>query len=75
MRTKDLVNAHEQQYIHALTDDALAAALAEKGAETPEFVHREDALRRVRGNMQAWHAVEGVLRYVGLSRLAVVCAG
>ena len=60
MRTKDLVNAHEQQYLHALTDDALAAALAQKGEETPEFMRREDALRRIRAGMQAWHAVGGV---------------
>ena len=54
------MNAHEQQYLHALTDDALAAALAQKGEETPEFMRREDALRRSRAGMQAWHAVGGV---------------
>ncbi|KIP12172.1 hypothetical protein PHLGIDRAFT_370577 [Phlebiopsis gigantea 11061_1 CR5-6] len=60
VQTRNLVNAHEQQYVHALVDDALAAALAQKGNETPEFMVREDALRRVRAGMQAWHTVNGV---------------
>ena len=54
------MNAHEQQYINVGVDDALARAVSIKGEEdTPEFMKRDEVLRRVRVNMQAWHEIGG----------------
>lgn len=54
---KSLINAREQQYINVSEDDALSSATSIKNEERPEFLKREDALRRVRDNMQSWHRV------------------
>lgn len=68
--SKQLINAHEQQYINVGRDDALAQAVHIKGKDTPEFMKREDALQRIRQNMQTWHEIrtaEGsdpIFRYV-----------
>ncbi|KAI0340373.1 eukaryotic translation initiation factor SUI1 family protein [Trametopsis cervina] len=55
--TKQLVNVHEPQYINVVEDDALARAVAVKNEDTPEFLKRDDALKRVRENMQNWYEV------------------
>lgn len=54
---RDLVNAHEQQYINVGEDAALALAVYAKGGENPAFMKREDVLRRIRANMQTWHEI------------------
>lgn len=56
--SKQLINAHEQQYINVGQDDALAQAVRTKGDETPDFLKREDALLRIRQNMQTWHEIQ-----------------
>lgn len=54
---KGLVNAQVQQYINVGQDDMLAQAVYVKGEEPPEFLKREDVLRRIRDNMQVWHEI------------------
>ena len=71
---RGLVNANDQQYINVGTDQALAGAVSVKGQDTPEFMKRDDVLKRVRVNMQPWHEirVEGrdtIQKYV----LSVIC--
>ena len=55
--TRNLVNAHEQQYVNVGEDEAIAQAVYVKGGQNPEFMKREDVLKRIRGNMQTWHKV------------------
>ena len=54
---RGLVNANDQQYINVGTDQALAGAVSVKGQDTPEFMKRDDVLKRVRANMQPWHEI------------------
>ncbi|TDL26969.1 hypothetical protein BD410DRAFT_783083 [Rickenella mellea] len=70
--TKALMNPHKQEYINLASDDVLAAVLYPpppqgKGggkqavgseSDAPEFMKREDALKRLVKSMQAWHRVE-----------------
>lgn len=55
---KNLANAQVQQYINVGDDEMLAQAVYMKSEENPEFMKREDVLRRIRGNMQVWHEVK-----------------
>ena len=55
---KNLVNAQVQQYINVGEDEILAQAVYVKNEENPEFMKREDALRRIRNNMQIWHEIK-----------------
>ena len=55
---KNLVNAQVQQYINVGEDEILAQAVYVKNEENPEFMKREDALRRIRNNMQVWHEIK-----------------
>jgi translation initiation factor 2D len=52
------VNAQVQQYINVDEDEMLAQAVYMKNEENPEFMKREDALRRIRDNMQIWHEIK-----------------
>ena len=54
---KGLINPRDQQYINVSDDSALFEAISIKNEETPDFLKREDALRRIRENMQSWHEV------------------
>ncbi|KAH8101298.1 eukaryotic translation initiation factor SUI1 family protein [Cristinia sonorae] len=54
---RNLVNAREQQYVNVSEDDALSGAVSVKGEERPEFLKREDALKRIKENMQSWHRI------------------
>ncbi|RPD60842.1 eukaryotic translation initiation factor SUI1 family protein [Lentinus tigrinus ALCF2SS1-6] len=54
---RGLINANDQQYINVGTDQALANAVSIKGEDTPEFMKRDDVLKRVRANMQTWHEI------------------
>ncbi|KAI0656239.1 eukaryotic translation initiation factor SUI1 family protein [Cubamyces menziesii] len=55
--SRNLINANDQQYINVGSDDALARAVSIKGEETPEFMKRDDVLKRIRANMQTWHEI------------------
>lgn len=55
---KNLVNAQVQQYINVGEDEMVAQAVYVKNEENPEFMKREDALRRIRNNMQVWHEIK-----------------
>lgn len=55
--SKQLVNAREQQYINIGEDTALSLAVSNKNEDTPEFLKREETLKRIRDNMQSWHEV------------------
>ncbi|KAI0334161.1 eukaryotic translation initiation factor SUI1 family protein [Cubamyces sp. BRFM 1775] len=55
--THNLINVNDQQYINVGSDDALAGAVSVKGEETPEFMKRDDVLKRVREHMQTWHEI------------------
>lgn len=54
---KQLINPQERQYINVSDDDALWSAVTDKTKERPEFLKRDDALRRIRDNMQSWHRI------------------
>lgn len=66
MSSKNLTNVNEQQYINVGEDVALFAATSNKNKENPEFLKRDDALKRIRDNMQEWHEIKtersGVVR-------------
>lgn len=54
---KSLVNAHHQQFINI--DDKLHSIFSGKTAgDVPEFLKREDVLKRLVEKMQPWHRVE-----------------
>ncbi|OSD03739.1 eukaryotic translation initiation factor SUI1 family protein [Trametes coccinea BRFM310] len=53
----NLINANDQQYINVGSDQALATAVSVKGEDTPEFMKRDEVLRRVRAHMQTWHEI------------------
>ncbi|KAI0830089.1 eukaryotic translation initiation factor SUI1 family protein [Trametes gibbosa] len=55
--SRRLINANDQQYINVGSDQALAGAVSVKGEETPEFMKRDELLKRVRAHMQTWHEV------------------
>ncbi|KAH9887063.1 eukaryotic translation initiation factor SUI1 family protein [Cubamyces lactineus] len=55
--SRNLINANDQQYINVGSDDALARAVSVKGEETPEFMKRDDVLKRIRAHMQTWHEI------------------
>ncbi|KAH9916268.1 eukaryotic translation initiation factor SUI1 family protein [Epithele typhae] len=57
--TKRLVNPNDQQYINVGLETAFALAVAKKGENELEFVKRDDVLKRVCANMQAWHEIGG----------------
>ncbi|PSS30878.1 hypothetical protein PHLCEN_2v2605 [Hermanssonia centrifuga] len=67
--SKNLTNVNEQQYINVGEDVALFAATSNKNKENPEFLKRDDALKRIRDNMQEWHEIKtersGVVRKKG----------
>ncbi|KAI0696389.1 eukaryotic translation initiation factor SUI1 family protein [Cerioporus squamosus] len=54
---RGLINANDQQYINVGTDQALATAVSVKGEDTPDFMKREEVLKRVRAHMQTWHEI------------------
>ncbi|KAI0789203.1 eukaryotic translation initiation factor SUI1 family protein [Abortiporus biennis] len=58
VETKQLINARDQQYVNLADDNGLFEAVYIKGQETPEFMKREEALKRIRDNMQPWHEVK-----------------
>ncbi|KAI9068830.1 eukaryotic translation initiation factor SUI1 family protein [Trametes sanguinea] len=53
----NLINGNDQQYINVGSDQALAIAVSVKGEDTPEFMKRDEVLRRVRAHMQTWHEI------------------
>nr|VWO97766.1 N/A [Ganoderma boninense] len=55
--SRSLVNANDQQYINVGSDEFLAGAVAAKGEDWPEFLKRDEVLKRVRANMQTWHVI------------------
>ncbi|KAI8968732.1 eukaryotic translation initiation factor SUI1 family protein [Trametes punicea] len=55
--SRNLINTNDQQYINISTDQAFANAVSVKGEETPEFMKRDEVLRRVRAHMQTWHEI------------------
>ncbi|KAM5538825.1 hypothetical protein V8D89_007547 [Ganoderma adspersum] len=59
--SRSLINANDQQYLNVGADQFLAGAVFVKGSGSPEFLKRDDVLKRVRRNMQSWHeiSVEG----------------
>ena len=61
---KKLQNAHEPQYIDVLESSPLHAALDNKKEPVGEHCRRDEALRRLQDNMQSWHSIDGVVRYV-----------
>ncbi|KAI0370925.1 eukaryotic translation initiation factor SUI1 family protein [Pilatotrama ljubarskyi] len=56
--SRNLVNSNDQQYINVGSDQALAGAVSVKGEDTPEFMKRDEVLKRVRANMQTWHEIK-----------------
>lgn len=55
---KSLVNPHHQQFINV--GDLLRTTLSSNKAgeaSLPDFLKREDALRKLADNMQPWHRV------------------
>ena len=52
-----MINAREQQYINIGEDSGLSSAVSIKNEDTPEFLKREETLKRIRDNMQPWHEV------------------
>ncbi|KAH9856271.1 eukaryotic translation initiation factor SUI1 family protein [Lenzites betulinus] len=55
--SRGLINANDQQYINVGSDQAFAIAVSVKGEDTPEFMKRDEVLRRVRAHMQSWHEI------------------
>ncbi|CAL1697893.1 unnamed protein product [Somion occarium] len=53
--SKKLINVQEQQYINVGEDPALASAVSAKNEDIPEFMKREETLKRIRDHMQPWH--------------------
>ncbi|KAI0351003.1 eukaryotic translation initiation factor SUI1 family protein [Trametes cingulata] len=62
--SRNLVNANDQQYINVGSDQALAGAVSVKGEDTPEFMKRDEVLKRIRNNMQTWHEIKAEGREV-----------
>lgn len=62
--SKKLQNAHEPQYVDVPDGSPLSAALDNKKDPVGEHCRRDEALRRLQDNMQSWHSVEGVVKYV-----------
>lgn len=58
VHTKQLVNANDQQYVNVADDDALIRAVSVKGEDTPDFMKRDDAVRRLQKNMQSWYELK-----------------
>ena len=78
--SRNLINANDQQYINVGADDMLAGAVANKGKDTPEFMKRDEVLKRVRANMQTWHEIrvegrEPARKYVFSSLIGNVHGG
>lgn len=59
---KQLQNAHEQQYINIPEGSSIQTALDNKKDPIGEHCRRDEALRRLQTNMQAWHSLDGVVR-------------
>lgn len=59
--SRSLINANDQQYVNVDSDQFLGGAVSVKGEDVPEFLKRDEILKRVRANMQTWHeiSVEG----------------
>ncbi|KAI1790893.1 eukaryotic translation initiation factor SUI1 family protein [Ganoderma leucocontextum] len=55
--SRSLINANDQQYTNVGSDQFLAGAVSSKGEDAPEFLKRDEVLKRVRANMQAWHEI------------------
>ena len=56
--SKQLVNAHEQQYVNVGDDEFLLGAVTGKNEDAPEFLKREDVLTRLRDHMQSWYEIK-----------------
>jgi len=56
--SKQLTNPHDQQYINVANDDQLLIAVSIKNQDPPEFLKREETLKRIKGNMQSWHELK-----------------
>ena len=55
--SRGLINANDQAYINVGSDQFLAGAVSVKGEDTPEFMKRDEVLKRVRARMQTWHEI------------------
>ncbi|KAK7676959.1 hypothetical protein QCA50_020077 [Cerrena zonata] len=55
--SKQLVNTQEQQYINVGEDTTLLSAVSSKNGNPPEFLKREETLKRIKDHMQSWHEV------------------
>lgn len=55
---KQLVNVNDSKYINVLEDEPLANAVWIRNEDTPEFMKRDDALRKIRENMQRWYELK-----------------
>ena len=53
------MNTNDQQYINVGADDHLSRAVSVKSEDTPDFMKRDEVLKRVRANMQTWHEISG----------------
>ncbi len=54
---RGLINANDPQYINVGSDQPLAIAVSVKGEDTPDFMKRDEVLKRVRAHMQTWHEI------------------
>ena len=48
---------NDQHYINIAEDDALFRAVSMKGEDTPDFMKRDDAMKKIQQNMQRWYEV------------------
>jgi len=56
--SRQLTNPHDQQYINVSNDEQLSIAVSIKREDSPEFLKREEVLKRIRLNMQSWHEMK-----------------
>lgn len=57
MSSRSLINANDQQYVNVDSDQFLGGAVSVKGEDVPEFLKRDEILKRLRANMQTWHEI------------------
>lgn len=75
--TKELINGRDQQYINVGEDLPLFEAVSIKNEDGPEFLKRDDALKRIKANMQSWHEVQRdgddpIRKYVSIDPLRLL---
>ncbi|KAI0084693.1 eukaryotic translation initiation factor SUI1 family protein [Irpex rosettiformis] len=58
IEAKQLINAHDQQYVNVVEDDALLRAISIKGQDMPDFMKRDDVIKKIQRNMQSWYEIK-----------------